>query len=176
MVIPYLQIFEDSYYNDMQVFSGLNCSSRRDDDVSDIELIIVEDNMGHAGLIKISLEEEGISNNIYHFINGKQALDFLFQKGQGPHRETNARYILLLDIRMPGLSGIEVLKKIKGDKKLCRMPVIMLTTADDPHDMEQCYDLGCNAYMVKHVSYEKLKQEIRNLCMYMSVIQVPVIK
>lgn len=112
-----------------------------------VEILIVEDEEAHYVLARICLEKAGIENNIVWFESGDAVLDFL--KDQGHRSNTGKKYIMLLDIRMPRVDGIEVLKVLKGDENLRSIPVIMLTTSDDQQLAKQCYDLGCDAHIIK---------------------------
>jgi CheY-like chemotaxis protein len=145
----------------------------RNKNKSELEIIIAEDNDGHAGLIKMNLEESGIKNPIHHFKNGQETLDFLFQKGKGPHRKENTPYLLLLDIRMPKVDGIEVLKEIKETEHLRNLPVIMLTTTDDPREIDKCHALGCNSYITKPVEYEEFSNVLQTLGMFVMIMEIP---
>ena len=94
-------------------------------------ILTAEDDVGHASLIKKNLRRAGITNEILHFKDGEEILDFLYGKTQEPHMESGIAYLLLLDINMPKVDGIEVLRQVKKDEKLKKMPVIMITTTDD---------------------------------------------
>lgn len=149
---------------------------------NEVVILIAEDDEGHAGLIRKNLQRAGIVNPLIHFKNGQEVLDFLFRKpGPSPKgaggggREPGTAYILLLDIRMPKLDGAEVLEAIKTDAELCKLPVIMITTTSDPREVEKCHRLGCNNYITKPVDYEAFVQAIRQLGLFLSVVQVPVI-
>jgi len=139
----------------------------------EVIILIAEDDEGHAGLIKKNLSRAGIANEIKHFKDGQEIIDFLFRNGSGEHRESGIPYILLLDIRMPKLDGIEVLKQIKSSQELKRMPVVMITTTDDPREVERCHELGCNNYLTKPVEYDSFVNAIRQLGLFLSVVQVP---
>lgn len=136
-------------------------------------ILIAEDDEGHAALIKSNLSGAGIVNNIVHFKDGQEILDFLFAQGDGPRRQADASYVLLLDIRMPKLDGIDVLEKIKADPELCKIPVIMVTTTDNPLEVERCHALGCSNYIAKPVNYEKFTHAIRQLGLFLTVVEVP---
>src|SRR5512142_786887 len=98
----------------------------------EVIILIAEDDAGHARLIEKNLSRAGLHNPIERFSNGQQILDFLFRRGPGRHRNEDTPYLLLLDIRMPQVDGVEVLRQVKEDLELRKMPVIMLTTTDDP--------------------------------------------
>jgi CheY-like chemotaxis protein len=138
-----------------------------------MEILIVEDDAGHARLIEKNLTRAGMENRIRRFENGQKILDFLFRRGEAPHRAEEAPYLILLDIHMPQVDGVEVLRQIKGDSELRRIPVIMLTTTDDPREVERCHDIGCSSYIVKPVDYDKFAEAITSLGLYISLVQIP---
>ena len=135
-------------------------------------ILLAEDDMGHAALIQKNLKREGITNQIIHFKDGRETLDFLFQKTKEPSLSNGTPYVLLLDIRMPNVDGVEVLRQVK-EQKLKKMPVIMITTTDDPREVERCHDLGCSNYIAKPIDYEKFVQAIRQLGLFLMVVEVP---
>ena len=139
----------------------------------EVIILIAEDDAGHAALIKKNLARSGIVNKIIHFWNGQEVLDYLFCRGDGPHRSSGDCHVLLLDIRMPKVNGTEVLKQIKSDPELCKLPVIMVTTTDDPKEVEHCHSLGCSNYITKPVEYDKFVKAIRQLGLFLSVVQIP---
>ncbi|WP_395736843.1 response regulator [Prosthecobacter sp.] len=139
----------------------------------EVVIIIAEDDAGHARLIEKNLGRVGLHNPVLRFENGQDVLDFLFRRGTGPQRKSDTAYLLLLDIRMPKVDGVEALKQIKEDASLRKLPVIMLTTTDDPREIERCHLLGCNSYIVKPVDYDKFAEAIKQLGMYVSLVQVP---
>lgn len=139
----------------------------------EVVIIIAEDDAGHARLIEKNLARGGLHNPIQRFENGQEVLDFLFRRGTGPHRRTDAAYLLLMDIRMPKVDGMEALRQIKDDSSLRKIPVIMLTTTDDPREIERCHLLGCNSYIVKPVDYDKFAEAIKQLGMFVSLVRVP---
>jgi len=139
----------------------------------EVVIIIAEDDAGHARLIQKNLGRVGLHNPIQFFENGQDVLDFLFRHGPGPHRKSDTSYLLMLDIRMPKVDGVEALRQIKEDTTLRKLPVIMLTTTDDPREIERCHLLGCNSYIVKPVDYDKFAEAIKQLGMFVSLVQVP---
>ena len=139
----------------------------------EVIILVADDDDGHAGLIRKNLSRAGILNEIRRFRDGQEILDFLFQLGPGPHRMENEAYILLLDIRMPKLDGTEVLRRVKSDDGLRKMPVIMITTTDEPREVANCHALGCNNYITKPVEYDDFVNAIRQLGLFLSVVQVP---
>jgi len=138
-----------------------------------VTILIAEDDAGHARLIEKNLTRAALHNHIQRFANGQEVLDFLFGRGSGPKRESRVPYLLLLDIRMPQVDGVEVLRQLKGDAELRKIPVIMLTTTDDPREVERCHTIGCASYIVKPVDYEKFADAIKNLGFYISLVEIP---
>jgi CheY-like chemotaxis protein len=138
-----------------------------------VTILIAEDDEGHASLIIRNLRRAGINNPIHHFKDGQEIVDFLLPNGDGKGAESGQPYLLLLDIRMPKLDGVEVLRQIRADDALRGMPVIMVTTTDDPREIEHCHQLGCSTYVSKPVDYEKFVEAIRRLGLFLMVIQVP---
>jgi CheY-like chemotaxis protein len=139
----------------------------------EVIILIAEDDAGHARLIEKNLARAGLHNAIQWFGDGQAILDFLFRRGTGPQRAVVSPYLLLLDIRMPRVDGVEVLRRVKSDPELHKIPVIMLTTTDDPREVERCHDIGCNSYIVKPVDYDKFAEAIKSLGLYISLVQVP---
>lgn len=136
-----------------------------------VSIVMIEDDEGHARLIEKNIRRAGILNDLTHFTDGTSALDFLFNSPQGP--AFNGPALILLDLNLPDMSGIDILAKIKADQRLRRTPVVVLTTTDDKVEIQRCYDLGCNVYITKPVAYESFAQAIRQLGLFLSVIQVP---
>jgi CheY-like chemotaxis protein len=139
----------------------------------EVVIVVAEDDAGHARLVEKNLARVGLHNPIQRFENGQEVLDFFFQRGPGPHRRPDTAYLLLLDIRMPKVDGVEVLRQIKQDAVLRKLPVTMLTTTDDPREIERCHTLGCNSYIVKPVDYEKFAEAIKQLGLFVSLVRVP---
>jgi len=141
----------------------------------EVVVLLAEDDPGHASLIRRNLARAGLSNPIIHFEDGQAVLDFLFQRSPNHNREPHTPYLLLLDIRMPKLDGLEVLRQIKQDQELKKIPIIMITTTDDPREVEHCHSLGCSHYIVKPIDYEKFIEAIKQLGLFLAVVEVPTI-
>ncbi len=139
-------------------------------------ILIADDDAGHVRLIKKNLTRAGLHNKVERFENGQDILDFLFRRGTGRKRLGDTPYLLLLDIRMPKVDGVEVLRQVKENAELRNIPTIMLTTTDDPREVERCHSLGCNNYVVKPVDYEKFSDAIRQLGLFIALVQVPEIE
>ena len=137
-----------------------------------VNIVMIEDDEGHARLIEKNIRRAGVNNEIRHFMEGTAALQYLFDAPEGPAR--NGPALVLLDLNLPDMSGIDILQKMKApDSPLKRTPVVVLTTTDDKVEIERCYDLGANVYITKPVNYETFAQAIRQLGLFLSVIQVP---
>ena len=137
-----------------------------------VNIIMIEDDEGHARLIEKNIRRAGISNDIHHFTDGTSALDYLYEAPDGPAH--NGPALILLDLNLPDMSGTDILSRIKADgNPLKRTPVVVLTTTDDKIEIQRCYDLGCNVYVTKPVNYDSFADAIRQLGLFLSVIQVP---
>ena len=136
-----------------------------------VSIVMIEDDEGHARLIEKNIRRAGISNEITHFTDGGSALEYLFEDPRGPAK--NGPALILLDLNLPDMSGTDILAKVKSDPRLHLTPVVVLTTTDDKVEIQRCYDLGCNVYITKPVNYESFADAIRQLGLFLSVIQVP---
>lgn len=136
-----------------------------------LRVILAEDDDGHATLIRRNLERTRLKADIVRLRGGKETLDYLRgeMNANGPH----CPVLLLLDIRMPGMEGTEVLRQIKSDPIMRGLPVYMLTTTDNPVEVNRCFELGCNAYITKSVSYDEFAAAIERLCDFLEVSHLP---
>jgi CheY-like chemotaxis protein len=134
---------------------------------------MIEDDEGHARLIERNIRRSGVNNEIVPFSNGTDAVRYLFgSDGTGLAHKGRA-ILILLDLNLPDMSGIEILRRIKDNKYLKAAPVVVLTTTDDSEEIKRCYEFGCNVYITKPVNYESFANAIRQLGLFFSVIQVP---
>jgi CheY-like chemotaxis protein len=138
-----------------------------------VEIIMVEDDDGHAKLIEKNIRRAGVNNPITPFANGSDAIKFLFGADGSAVANKGRAMLILLDLNLPDMSGIDILRRIKENEHLKRSPVVVLTTTDDAVEIQRCYDLGCNVYITKPVNYESFAHAIRQLGLFFSVIQVP---
>ena len=136
-------------------------------------ILIVDDDEGHAILIRENLEMAGLKNRVEHFRDGQAVLDYFFDREGNVLRGHDGTYLILLDIRMPKVDGIEVLRRMKADPELRKLPVIMLTTTDDTREVKRCHELGCNIYIQKPVDYDKFAEAIRRLGLFVMLLLVP---
>jgi CheY-like chemotaxis protein len=138
-----------------------------------LTIVLAEDDDGHANLIHRNLERAGLTNGFIRVKDGQEVLELIRGQGQFAGRTIHGDYLLLLDINMPRVDGVEVLRQIKADPRLATIPVIMLTTTDDPREVERCYKLGCNVYITKPVAYDKFVEAIRQLGLFLQVVKIP---
>jgi len=138
----------------------------------ELVILIAEDDDGHAELIKEGLVDSGVCNKIIRFEDGEETWNFLSGKGNKGVRDKSKHYLLLLDIRMPKMDGVEVLKRMKGDEELKEIPILMLTTTDDPREVEHCYKLGCNVYITKPVDFERFTETLKRVGLFIQVVKI----
>jgi DNA-binding response OmpR family regulator len=138
-----------------------------------VTIIMIEDDEGHARLIERNIRRSGVNNDIVPFTNGTDALDYLFGSDGTGRDHGGSALLILLDLNLPDMIGIDILRRVKESKYLKCVPVVVLTTADDSHDIKRCYELGCNVYITKPVNYETFANAIRQLGLFFSVIQIP---
>jgi CheY-like chemotaxis protein len=139
----------------------------------EVTILMVEDDAGHARLIEKNLRRCNITNDIVTVGDGQQAVDYLFREGQYAGTLGSPNLLVLLDLNLPVLDGYQVLRRMKEDERTRRIPVIVLTTTDDPREVAKCYDLGCNVYITKPVDYERFCEAIRKLGLFLSVVTIP---
>jgi CheY-like chemotaxis protein len=138
-----------------------------------LEILLAEDDDGQAYLVQRNLERAGVANRVTRVADGQEALDFVNRQGSFVGREVMGPLLLILDINMPLVDGVEVLTAVRANKETMRLPVIMLTTTDDPREIERCYELGCNVYITKPVGYDKFAEAVKSLGLFLQLIQVP---
>ncbi len=138
-----------------------------------VTILLAEDDDGHAQLVQRNLERAGLLNGFLRVRDGQELLDCLSSRGDS-HQQTLAEaLVVLLDINMPRIDGVEALRQIKANPQMHRIPVIMLTTTDDPREIDRCYELGCNVYITKPVEYEGFIDAIRRLGLFLQIVQRP---
>ena len=136
-------------------------------------IVLAEDDEGHAALVQRNLRRCGIANEVVRVADGQAALDYVHCRATFAGRVPNGPLLLLLDINMPRVDGVEVLRQVKADPATAHLPAIMLTTTDDPREIERCYQLGCSVYVTKPVEYEKFVEAVQRLGLFLQVVQVP---
>jgi two-component system response regulator len=139
-----------------------------------IEILLVEDNPNDAELTIGSLKKNNLANNIFIVEDGEEALDFLFAKGKYSERNINEKpKLILLDLKLPKIDGLEVLREIKADEKTRTIPVVVLTSSCEESDIIRSYKIGVNSYIVKPVDFDKFTTAISDLGLYWLVLNQP---
>jgi two-component system response regulator len=144
---------------------------------NEVEILLVEDNVHDAELTIRSLKKINLANNLVHVKDGEQALDFIFARGEFVERQINNRpKVVLLDIKMPKVDGIEVLRQIKSNETSKTIPVVIMTSSREEQDIINSYDLGVNGYVVKPVNFEAFAKAVSDLGLYWLIVnQAPII-
>jgi len=143
-----------------------------------VDILLVEDNLDDAELTIHELKRHNMGNNLFHVVDGEEALEFIFARGAyaGKREIENSPKLILLDIKMPKVDGIEVLQAIKSDERTKTTPVVMLTSSKEDPDIKQCYSLGANSYIVKPVEFSGFTHAIMNLGFYWLLLNHPPVK
>jgi CheY-like chemotaxis protein len=138
-----------------------------------VKIIMVEDDEGHARLIEKNIRRAGVNNEIIPFMNGTDALAYLLGPDGSGTVSAGRQLLVLLDLNLPDMTGIDILQRLKENQHTRRSPVVVLTTTDDAREIQRCYDLGANVYITKPVNYDGFANAIRQLGLFFSVMQVP---
>lgn len=136
-------------------------------------ILLVEDSLKDIDLTLAALEEHNLANKVDVARDGAEALDYLYRRGQFANRDDGHPVVVLLDIKMPKVNGIEVLQKMKSDPVLKRLPVVMLTSSKEEPDLATCYELGVNAYVVKPVDFQQFVNAVRQVGVFWAVLNQP---
>ena len=142
----------------------------------DTTILIAEDDDGHAVLIEKNLRRAGMERPCHRLRDGQETLDYFLGSGNMQQGKTCSRYLLLLDINLPRVNGIEVLRAMKEHEVLKRVPVLMLSTTDDPQEVETCHSIGCNFYLTKPTESETFAEAINRLGSFLDIVTVPTIR
>jgi len=135
--------------------------------ISEVDILLIEDSLDDAEMTLRALKKINLDNNIVHLENGQEALDFLFAKGKFETlRLSSQPKVILLDIKMPKVDGIEVLRRIKSDKRTRMIPVVIMTSSSEEKDLVTSYKLGVNSYVVKPVDFENFSRAVGELGLY----------
>ena len=138
-----------------------------------MRLVLVEDDEGHAALVRRNLRRAGIDDEPIHLRDGQDALDYLYRRAPWMERGVLPAVAIILDLNMPRLNGTEVLRRLKGDRELGRIPVFVLTTTDDPLEIDRCYALGASACLVKPVDFGAFGDMVQRLAGLLMVAELP---
>jgi CheY-like chemotaxis protein len=136
-------------------------------------ILLVEDDPGHARLIEKNLRRAHVDNEIVLVSDGQRALDYVLSEGEHAGSEPPEFLLVLLDLNLPVLDGYQVLQRLKADERTRRIPVIVVTTADDDSGVSKCYELGCNAYITKPVDYTAFSEAIHQLGLFLPIFTIP---
>ena len=142
----------------------------------DTTVLIAEDDDGHAALIEKNLRRAGMEKPCHRLHDGQEALEYFFGSANEPQGKAAHRYLLILDINLPRVNGIDVLRKMKAHEVLKRVPVLMLSTTDNPQEVEACHAIGCNFYLTKPTEPEAFAQAINCLGSFLDIVTVPSIR
>lgn len=135
------------------------------------ELLLVEDNSSDAEMTMRALRKNNIANKVVHVKDGAEAIDYIFAQGNFSDRKIEqAPRVVLLDLKMPKVNGIQVLEKVKSDPRTRRIPVVMLTSSKEDPDIKECYRLGANSYVVKPVKFEAFVEAVSSLGLYWMIL------
>ena len=138
-----------------------------------VTIVMVEDDEGHARLIEKNIRRAGVNNEIKPFADGSSALNYVLGPDGSGKGAIGRQMLILLDLNLPDMTGVDILRKVKSNPHTKSTPVVVLTTTDDEREIKRCYDLGANVYITKPVDYENFSNAIRQLGLFFSVIQVP---
>jgi CheY-like chemotaxis protein len=139
-----------------------------------VTILLVEDDPGHARLIERNLRRAHITNEIVTLSDGQQAVDYLLKESTYAGATHTMPLLMLLDLNLPRLDGYQVLTRLKAYERTRHIPIIILTTTDEPQEIERCYALGCNVYVTKPVEYDEFAEAIRKLGLFLSIVKIPV--
>jgi len=135
--------------------------------LNEVEVLLVEDNPSDAELTVRTLKKKHLANRLHHVKDGAEAIDFLFAQGTYSNRKVqNSPKVVLLDLKLPKVDGIEVLRKIKSDDRTKKIPVVVMTSSREDSDLATCYELGVNGYVVKPVEFEDFARAVSELGFY----------
>jgi CheY-like chemotaxis protein len=136
-----------------------------------VEILLVEDNLSDATLTIMALKNKNLAGKLLHVKDGAEALDFIFAQGAFSNRKIeDTPHVILLDINMPKVNGLEVLKKIKSDLRTSKIPVVILTSSSEDRDLIESYKLGANSYIVKPVDFDKFTEAVTELGLYWMIL------
>lgn len=139
-----------------------------------VEILLVEDNVNDAELTIRALRKKNLTNQLVHLRDGAEALEYIFATGQYAGRDVlKSPKVILLDLKMPKVNGIEVLTKVRADERTSKIPVVILTSSKEDPDIKECYRLGVNSYIVKPVDFDNFTQAVSELGFYWLILNHP---
>jgi CheY-like chemotaxis protein len=141
-----------------------------------VQILLIEDDDGHAILVERNLRRAGITNGFTRLSDGAEALDYFFGPQAAEQNRDLTNLVVLLDLNMPKIGGTEVLERMKSSAATASLPIIILTTTDDPREIRRCYELGCNVYITKPVAYDAFIEAIRRLGFFLQIVKLPKVR
>jgi len=138
-----------------------------------VKIVMIEDDLGHARLIEKNIRRAGVTNEIIPFVTGGEAMDYLLGPDGTGSIWRGEPILILLDLNLPDMNGLDILEKVKGSVHMRRLMVIVLTTTDDPREIGRCFDLGANVYVTKPMQYDKFVHAIQQLGMFVAIMKIP---
>ena len=138
-----------------------------------LNVVLVEDDEGHATLVRRNLRRAGLQSDPVHLRDGQEVLDYVYRRDRWTNRSAHDSVAMILDLNMPRLGGFEVLRRLKADRALARIPVFVLTTSDNPAEIDRCYTLGASACMVKPLDYGAFGELVHRLADFLIAARLP---
>jgi CheY-like chemotaxis protein len=138
-----------------------------------LSVLIAEDDEGHATLVRRYMQRAGLAAELVHLRDGQEVLDYMYRRGMWAARHGHSAVALVLDLNMPRLGGMAVLRRLKSDRDLTRIPVFVLTTTDNPTEIDQCYRLGASACLVKPVDFGAFGDMIQRFAAFLMAAKMP---
>jgi CheY-like chemotaxis protein len=135
-----------------------------------VKILLIEDDEGHATLIQLNLQDAGVMNPVVYISDGRAALHYVQQLREA---ELLQSLLILLDLNLPGVDGFHILEQLKSDQKTQKIPIVILTSTDDPLEINRCYELGCNIFLRKPVEYSSFVHAVRQLGLFLAIVEVP---
>ncbi len=144
-------------------------------DYNSVDILLVEDDFNDAELTMRELKKNHLANHMFHVKNGEEAINFIFALNEYAHTRKidQSPKVILLDINMPKVNGIEVLEKLKSDPRTKEIPVVILTSSREGPDIQKCYQLGANSYIAKPVNFEAFRRAIKDIGFYWLLLNQP---
>jgi CheY-like chemotaxis protein len=138
-----------------------------------LSVVIADDDEGHATLVRRNIRRAGLQADLIHLRDGQEVVDYMFRRGQWSRRSEHAAVALVLDLNMPRLGGMAVLQRLKNDEGLTRIPVFVLTTSDNPVEIDQCYALGASACLIKPTDFGAFGEMVQRFAAFLMMAKMP---
>jgi CheY-like chemotaxis protein len=138
-----------------------------------LSILIADDDDGHATLVRRNLRRAGLDAELVHLRDGQEVLDYMYRRGDWQQRSGHQSIAMVLDLNMPRLGGMAVLERLKNDATLARIPIFVLTTSDNPVEIDRCYTLGASACLVKPVDFGAFSDMIQRFAAFLKTAKMP---